>query len=60
MEKLDERARSSFYKIVDAPNGFEGEFALAPDWPKNWAVKYAADGKSVYVYYMKATRLIVR
>ena len=60
VEKLDERARSSFYKIVDAPNGFEGEFTLAPDWPKNWAVKYAADGKSVYVYYMKATRLIVR
>ena len=60
VEALDAHAKSNFYKILDAPNGYTGEFQLADDWPRGWAVKYAADGQSVYVYYMKATRLIVR
>ena len=60
VDVLDSHARSNFYKIVDAPNGITGTFALAADWPRGWAVKYAADGKSVYVYYQNGTRLVVR
>ena len=60
VEALDSHARSSFYKIVDAPNGITGTFSLAADWPRGWAVKYAADGTSVYVYYQNGTRFIVR
>ena len=57
---MDQHARSTFYKIVDAPNGFTGTFGLAADWPMKWMVKYAADGKSVYVYHQNATQLIFR
>ena len=60
VETMDQHARSSFYKIVEAPNGITGTFSLAADWPRGWAVKYAADGKSVYVYYQNGTRLVVR
>ena len=60
VEALDSHARSNHYKIVDAPNGITGTFALAADWPRGWAVKYAADGTSVYVYYQNGTRFIVR
>ena len=60
VEKLDEHARSDHYKIVNAPNGITGAFSLAADWPRGWAVKYAADGTSVYVYYQNGTRFIVR
>ncbi len=35
-------------------------FALAADWPNNWIVKYASDGKSVYVYRQNGAQIIVR
>ena len=60
VDVLDSHARSNFYKIVDAPNGITGTFALAADWPRGWAVKYAADGTSVYVYHQNGTQIIVR
>ena len=60
VEKMDSHARSSHYKIVDAPNGITGTFALAADWPMNWSVKYASDRKSVYVYHQNGTQIIVR
>ncbi|MBO7688767.1 MAG: hypothetical protein J6V72_20475 [Kiritimatiellae bacterium] len=60
VETMDQHARSSFYKIVEAPNGITGTFSLAADWPRGWAVKYASDRKSVYVYYQNGTRLVVR
>ena len=60
VEKMDSHARSDHYKIVDAPNGITGTFAFAADWPMNWTVKYAADGKSVYVYHQNGTQIIVR
>ena len=60
VEKMDSHARSSHYKIVDAPNGITGTFGLAADWPRGWAVKYASDRKSVYVYHQNGTQIIVR
>ena len=60
VEKMDSHARSSHYKIVDAPNGITGTFGLAADWPRGWAVKYASDRKSVYVYHQNGTQVIVR
>ena len=60
VEKMDSHARSDHYKIVDAPNGITGTFGLAADWPMNWTVKYAADGKSAYVYHMNGTQIIIR
>ena len=60
VEKMDSHARSDHYKIVDAPNGITGTFGLAADWPRGWAVKYASDRKSVYVYHQNGTQIIVR
>ena len=60
VEKMDSHARSDHYKIVDAPNGIAGMFDLAADWPRGWAVKYASDRKSVYVYHQNGTQIIVR
>ena len=60
VEKMDSHARSDHYKIVDAPNGITGTFGLAADWPRGWAVKYASDRKSVYVYHQNGTQVIVR
>ena len=57
---LNEDAHVDFYKILDAPNGYTGEFQLADDWPRGWAVKYAADGKSAYVYRQNGTQMIFR
>lgn len=60
VEALDAHANSSFYKILDAPNGYTGKFQFAADWPSAWSVKYTADGKSAYVYRVNGTKLIVR
>ena len=59
-EAMDSHAKSNVYKILDAPNGYTGEFQLAADWPMNWAVKYSADGKSAYVYHQNGTQIIFR
>lgn len=33
------------YRILDAPNGYEGQFQLPSDWPKDeWTIKYTDDG----------------
>ena len=58
--KMDQHARSNFYKIVDAPNGITGEFGLAADWPMNWSVKYSDDRKSVWVFHQNGTQVIIR
>ena len=47
---FDGEAGNTFYKIVDAPNGITGRFTKSADFPSNWAIKYAADGKSVYIH----------
>ena len=39
------KARGTYYKIVDAPNGFTGTFD-ASCLPSDWYVRYASDGKS--------------
>ena len=57
---LDPHARANFYKILDAPDGFTGTFRKSADWPLAWDVKYAADGKSTYVYHVNGTQIIVR
>ena len=57
---MNQEAKGSFYKIIDAPNGITGTFRLAADWPSGWSLKYSSDGKSVYVHYPKGTTIIVR
>ena len=57
---MNQEAKGSFYKIIDAPNGITGTFRLAADWPSGWSLKYSSDGKSVYVHYPKGTKIIVR
>ena len=42
------KARGTYYKIVDAPNGFTGTFD-ASCLPSDWYVRYASDGKSAYL-----------
>ena len=60
VDAMDAHAKSDFYKILDAPNGYTGKFGLADDWPRGWTVKYAADGKSAYVYRQNGTQMIFR
>ena len=57
---MNQEAKGSFYKIIDAPNGITGTFRLAADWPSGWSLKYSSDGKIVYVHYPKGTKIIVR
>ncbi len=57
---LDKDADSGTYKILDAPNGFTGVFAKAADWPAAWGVKYAADGKSASLRYLRGTKIVFR
>ena len=57
---MNQEAKGSFYKIIDAPNGITGTFRLAADWPSGWSLKYSSDGKSVYVRYPKGMKIIVR
>ena len=59
-EERQGHARNNHYKIVDAPNGITGTFGLAPDWPQSWAVAYASDRKSVYVYHPNGTQIILK
>ena len=59
-DALDPHARANLYKILDAPDGFTGTFRKSADWPLAWDVKYAADGKSAYVYHVNGTQIIVR
>lgn len=47
----------SFYKVVDAPNGYTGTFA-ATDLRGDWEVRYEAD--AVYLRHIDATVLYVR
>ena len=58
VEKMNYLAKSNFYKILDAPEGYTGEFLLAADWPRKWGVKYTAN--KVYVYGINATRILLR
>ena len=51
------KAKGSYYKIVDAPNGVTGEFDKS-DLPSSWDIKYSADG--VYLRYLKGTKIVVR
>ena len=57
---LDENAGAGTYKILDAPDGFTGLFAKAAGWPGNWGVKYASDGKSAYLRYLRGTKIVFR
>ena len=42
---------------TDTPNGFTGTFDKSA-LPSSWDVKYSADGKSVYLRYLKGTILM--
>lgn len=53
------KAKGTYYKIVDAPNGFTGTFDKSA-LPSSWDVKYSADGKSVYLRYLKGAKIVVR
>jgi hypothetical protein len=56
---LDRNAPRDAYKILDAPNGYTGNFSLATDFPKDkWHVRYTAD--AAYLVPIKAFYLIVR
>ena len=46
---LDKDADRTAYKILDAPYGFTGKFTTSADWPSDWYVRYASDGKSAYL-----------
>ena len=48
---------STFYKVIDAPNGYTGQFAAA-DIPSAWDVRYA--DKAVYLRHIDATVLTIR
>ena len=56
---LDTNAPKGKYKILDAPNGYTGQFSQAADFPKDrWRVKHAPD--AAYLVPVKAFLLIVR
>jgi len=57
---LDKDADTGTYKILDAPSGFTGVFAKAADWPDTWGVKYAADGKSASLRYLRGTKIVFK
>ena len=58
-EALDMDAARGRYKILDAPNGFTGEFALAADFPKDqWYVRHAA--AAAYLEPIRAFVMVVR
>ena len=55
---FNSKANSTFYKIVDAPNGITNKFKSVTGLPSDWAVKYSADG--VYVYRPSGLLIIVK
>lgn len=59
-ENFDKTAGPGFYKILEAPNGITGRFVEPADVPDGWHVKYAADGKSAYLYHNQPFVMVVR
>lgn len=56
---FDTDAASSFYQILDAPGGFTGPFALAPDFPGDkWGVRYTST--AAYLVPVKAFVMVIR
>ena len=51
------KAKGTYYKIVDAPNGYAGTFAVG-NLPDQWGVKYTST--AAYITYKKGTVLIFR
>ena len=51
------RRRGGFYKVVDAPNGYSGQFASV-DLPAGWDIRYAPT--AVSLRYLDSTVLYVR
>lgn len=59
LASLSTDAPGGTYKILDAPDGFSGEFALAADFPSDkWRVRYTAN--AAYLSPVKATTIIMR
>ena len=54
---LDKDAPRDTYKILDAPNGYTGEFAVG-NLPDSWSVKYTST--AAYISYKKGMVLIIK
>ena len=59
MTSMDMAANGSFYKILDAPDGYTGRFALPKDFPSDaWRVRYT--GTAAYLAPIQPTVFILR
>lgn len=55
---LSKSASSKLYRILDAPDGYTGRFALPAGWPAGWEVRYFGD--SAYLAFRKGTLVLIK